>query len=109
MYYGYYPYGGWHSPWGPPMGMGYPMMGGWGHPYGPMGQMPYNPAWGGFPGVSPYGQPMQGGYGMPGIPPYGPQMPPEQEIEFLRDQAHMLKDQLDQIDARIKELEKEAK
>ena len=27
MYYGYYPYGGWPSPWGPPMGMCYPMEG----------------------------------------------------------------------------------
>jgi hypothetical protein len=143
MYYGNYPYGGWPSPWGSPMGMGYPGMGSWGYPYAGMGQMPYSPPWGGFgfpdaqpygppmpgafgtpgmppygppmpggygtPWMQPYGQPMAGGFGSPGMPPYGPPMAPEQEIEFLRDQAHMLKDQLDQIDARIKELEKEGK
>jgi hypothetical protein len=52
---------------------------------------------------------MTGGFGGPWMSPYGPPMPPEQEIEFLRDQAQMLKEQLDQIDARIKELEKGAK
>jgi hypothetical protein len=114
MYYGYYPYGEWPSPWGSPTGMGYPMMGGWGSLYGGMGPMPYNPPWGGFgtPGMPPYGQPNYppwGGFGTPGMPPYGPPMAPEQEIAFLRDQAQMLKDQIDQIDARIKELEKEAK
>jgi hypothetical protein len=127
MYYGNYPYGGWPSPWGYPMGMGYPMMGNWGYPQPGMGQMPYYPPWGGFgyPGMSPdgspmpggygtagmppYGQPMPGGYGPAGMPPYGPAMAPDQEIEFLRGQAHMLKDQLDQIDARIKELERESK
>jgi hypothetical protein len=69
--------------------------------------MPYYPPWGGFasPGMSPYGPPMTGGFGTPGMPPYGPPMAPEQEIAFLRDQAQMLKDQIDQIDARIKELE----
>jgi hypothetical protein len=95
MYYGYYPYGGWPSPWGSPMGMGSPMMGGWGSPYGGMGPMPYNPPWGGF--------------GTPGMSPYGPPMAPEQEIDFLRSQAQMLKDQLDQIDARVKELEGQSK
>ena len=111
MYYGYYPYGEWPSPWGSPRGMGYPMMGGWGPPYGGMWQMPFSPPWGGFgsPGMSPYGPPMPGGFGAPGMTPYGPPMAPEQEIAFLRDQAQMLKDQIDQIDARIKELEKETK
>jgi len=92
-----------------------------------MGQMPYYPPWGGVgypgmspdgspmaggygtPGMPPYGQPMAGGYGSPSMSPYGPAMAPEQEIEFLRGQAHMLKDQLDQIDARIKGLERESK
>jgi prefoldin subunit 5 len=36
-------------------------------------------------------------------------MAPEQEIAFLREQAKMLKEQMDQIDARIKELEKATK
>ena len=91
MYFGYNPYGGWFPPWGPPMGMGYPMPGPWGYPYGGIGQMPYYPP--------------PGGFGEPWMTPYGPTMPPEQEITFLRDQAQMLKDQIDQIDARIKELE----
>ena len=106
MYYGYYPYGGWPSPWGPPMGMGYP--------YGGMPQMPYYPppGWYGAAGMSSYGQPdypPPGGYGAAGMSPFGPPMAPEQEINFLRDQAQMLKQQMDQIDARIKELEREAK
>ena len=95
MYYGFYPYGGWFAPWGPPVEMGYPMPGGWRYPYGGMPQMPWYPP--------------PGGYGAPGMPPFGPFMPPEQEIEFLRDQAQMLKEQMDHIDARIKELEKRAK
>ena len=95
MYYGYYPYADWPSPWGPPMGMGYPMTGEWGYPYGGMGQMPYYPP--------------PGGYGTPGMSPFGPPMAPDQEINYLRDQAQMLKQQMDQIDARIKELEKATK
>ena len=74
------------------MGMGYPMAGGWGYPYGEMWQMPY---------FAPLG-----GFGVPGMSPFGPGMRPEQEITFLRDQAQILKQQIDQIDARIKELEK---
>jgi hypothetical protein len=133
MYYGYYPYTGWFSPWGSPPGMGYPMTGGWGYPYGGMGQMPYYPSPGGLgtPGMSPFGQPNYpppggygtpemspfgppnypppGGFGAPGMSPFGPPMAPEQEINYLRDQAQMLKQQMDQIDARIKELEKVAK
>ena len=96
MYYGFYPYRGWPSPWGPPMGMGYPMPGAWSYPYyGGMGQMPYYPP--------------PGGFAAPGMSPFGPPMAPEQEIEFLREQAQMLKQQIDQIDARIKELEKGVK
>ena len=37
--------------------------------------------------------------------PYAPQMTPEQELDFLKSQAEMVKQQLEQIDARIKELE----
>jgi hypothetical protein len=111
MYYGYYPYGGWPSPWGPPRGMGYPMEGPWAYPYGGMPQMPSYPqsGWYGTPGMPPYGQPdyPPGGFGAPGMAPFGPPMAPEQEISFLRDQVQMLKQHMDQIDARIKELEKE--
>jgi hypothetical protein len=112
MYYGYYPYGGWPSPWGPPMGMGYPMTGGFNYPYGGMPQMPYYPQPGGFGGPEmsqmPYYPPM-GGFGGPGMSPFGPPMAPDQEINYLRDQALMLKQHMDQIDARIKELEKATK
>jgi hypothetical protein len=113
-----YPYAGMgQMPYSPPWGgfgfpdaqpYGPPMQGGYGAP----GMQPYGPPMqGGYgaPGMQPYGPPMQGGYGAPGMQPYGPPVPPEQEIEFLSDQAHMLKDQLDQIDARIKELEKKGK
>ena len=93
MYYGYHPYPGWLPPWGPPPRIGYPMRGAWPyHSYGGMWQMPY------------YQPP--GGFVDPGMPPFGPALTPEQEIGFLRDHAQMLKEQLDQIDARIKELDK---
>ena len=62
------------------------------------------------------GTPAPGAYGSPAtMPPYGgttaypyaPQMTREQELDFLRNQAEAIKGQLEQIDARIKELEKE--
>jgi hypothetical protein len=114
MYYGYYPYADWPSPWGPPMGIGYPMTGGFNYPYGGMSQMPYHLPPGGYgtPEMSPFGQPNYpppGGFGGPGMSPFGPPMAPDQEINYLRDQAQMLKQQMDQIDARIKELEKAVK
>jgi len=43
----------------------------------------------------------------PGAYPYAPQMTREQELDFLRDQAEAVKEQLEQIDTRIKELETE--
>jgi len=43
----------------------------------------------------------------PGAPAAGT-MAPDQELQFLRDQAEALKGQLDQIAKRIEELEKEA-
>jgi len=94
------------------MGVGYPMAVGWMNPYGGMPQMPYYPQPGGYgaPEMSqmPY-YPPPGGFGGPGMSPFGPPMAPEQEINYLRDQAQMLKEQMDQIDARIKELEKATK
>jgi len=112
MYFGYNPYGGWFPPWGPPMGMGYPMPGPLGYPYGGLGQMPYYPPPGAYGGPemsqTPY-YPPPAGFGAPGMSPFGPPMAPDQEIAFLRDQAQMLKEQMDQIDARINELEKAAK
>lgn len=51
-------------------------------------------AWQGWPGVP-----------FPGAPAAGT-MAPDQELQFLRDQAEALKGQLDQIAKRIEELEK---
>ena len=42
-----------------------------------------------------------------GACPYAPQMTSEQEMDFLRNQAEAMKEELDQIDRRIKELETE--
>lgn len=44
---------------------------------------------------------------VPGAYPYGPQVTREQELDFLKNQAEAIKEQLEQIDARIKELETE--
>lgn len=71
--------------------------------FGEVGAMPYGygqPTGGATPG---YGQPMGA---TPGMTPFGPQMSREQELEFLKNQAGTLKDQIDQINSRIKELEK---
>ena len=84
MWYGYYPgaYGF--------MGYGWPMF----SPY----FMP--PGFGtGYPPS------YSGGFWSPGMPPFGSPMPPDQEIEFLKSQAEMLRQQLGQIDARVNELE----
>jgi hypothetical protein len=61
-------------------------------------------------GTDPYAGGMSyAGYGGApmGANPYAPQMTREQELGFLRSQAEAIKGQLEQIDARIKELEKE--
>jgi len=70
------------------------------------GQTPY-PAYGG-PGTMPYGFPQAPGI-TPGVAPFAPAASPEQELSFLRDQAGALKNQIDQINSRIKELEKSEK
>jgi hypothetical protein len=57
----------------------------------------------GSPGATPY----YGGIAYPGAGPYAPQMTREQELDFLKSQAEAIKGQLEQIDARIKELEME--
>jgi len=75
-------------------------------PYGgyagaPTGAVPYGGT--AYPGAMPYGY-----AGAPmGADPYAPQMTREQELDFLRSQAEAVKGQLEQIDARIKELETE--
>ncbi len=96
----------------------------------------YSPGWGGMPpgatylttGQWPtpqaqaYWQAMQSGqatypqYG-PMTPPYssgfqppvGQMMTPEQELNLLKNQAGFLKQQLEQIDSRVRELEEESK
>jgi len=58
-----------------------------------------------YPGATPYGY---GGARMGAVPeadPYAPQMTREQELDFLKSQAEAIKGQLEQIDARMKELE----
>jgi hypothetical protein len=69
----------------------------------------YAPPAGTIPGEAAFGV-----YGSPAAtPPYGgtagypyaPQMTREQELDFLRSQAEMIKGQLDEIDARMRELE----
>jgi hypothetical protein len=55
------------------------------------------------PAYPAYGDP----WAMPGAYPYAPQMTRDQELEFLKDEAEAIKEQLEQIDARIKELETE--
>ena len=65
------------------------------------GQFPY-PAYS-APWNTPY-------YGTPPTPetmPFAPQMTKEQELDFLKNQAESIKSQLEQIGARIKELESE--
>ena len=49
--------------------------------------------------------PWYGGYPAPGAMPYAPQVTPEQELDFLRSQAEGIKGQLDEIEARMRELE----
>lgn len=51
-----------------------------------------------------YGHPYYSGVGI--SPPfYGGSIPPTQELDFLRNQAQIAKGQLEQIEARIRELE----
>ena len=60
--------------------------------------------WGTYGGSIPFGAPAA--YG---AVPYGPSYTPEQETEFLQNQAKALGDQLNEIQKRISELEAEAK
>jgi len=70
------------------------------------GQAPY-PMYG-ETGAMPYGFPQAPGT-TPGVAPFAPGTSPEQELSFLRSQASVLKSQIDQINSRIKELEKSEK
>ena len=53
------------------------------------------------------GVPPMVGHHFPGEAPYAPQATREQELDFLRSQAEAMRGHLEQIDARIKELEQE--
>lgn len=74
--------------------------------YGGPWAMPY---YGGtaYPGAMSYGYAGASMGAVPGAGPYAPQMTREQELDFLKSQAEAIKGQLEQIDARIKELETE--
>ena len=74
--------------------------------YGGSWAMPY---YGGmaYPEAMPYGYGGAPMGGVPGADPYAPQMTREQELDFLKSQAEAIKGQLEQIDARIRELETE--
>ncbi|MBE9512571.1 MAG: hypothetical protein IMY77_00705 [Chloroflexi bacterium] len=71
------------------------------------------------PQAQAYWQAMQAGqtsypaYGAPttapGAMPFAPQMAPEQELDFLKKQADVIKGQLEQMEARMRELETEGK
>ena len=74
----------------------------------PADYAPYGSPWGvpyyegaAYPGAMQYGY---GGAPM-GMDPYGPQMTRKQELDFLRNQAEAIKEELDQINGRVKELE----
>jgi hypothetical protein len=60
-----------------------------------------------YPEAMPYGYGGAPMGGVPGADPYAPQMTREQELDFLKSQAEAIKGQLEQIDARIRELETE--
>lgn len=60
----------------------------------------------GLPGWSRYGKDLPAWGGAIGYP-YGTDIKPEKEIELLKSQSEILKQQLDDIGGRIREIEKE--
>ena len=91
---------GFCSPWGMGRRMGFGRGVGFGRGYGFGGAMPYQ-----VPGQSPaYGAPYGYPSGVAGYP--GATMTREQELDSLKSEAEMVKGQLEQISARISELEK---
>ena len=81
---------------GMPAPPGYPSYGNpWAAPY--YGDMAYT-------GAMPYGYAGAPMGRVPGAGPYAPQMTREQELHFLRNEAEAIKEELEQLDARIKEL-----
>jgi len=61
----------------------------------------------GGPVAPPYQPDFYGKPAAPGYTPFTPQMTREDELNYLRDQAQAMKEQLDQIDSRMRELEAE--
>jgi len=55
----------------------------------------------------PYAAPFYGATPAPWATPYAPQMTREQELDFLKEQAEAVKEQLAEIEARIGELDTE--
>jgi len=94
------------SPYGLGPGATYLMTGQWPTPQAQAywqamqaGQVPY-PPYGGVWATPPYAGPAAA----PGATPFAPQMTPEQELDYLKDQAQMVREQLERIEARIREL-----
>ena len=56
-----------------------------------------------YPGA--WAPPFYGEYPAPGAMPYAPQMTREQGLDFLKQEANAVKGQLEEVEARIKELE----
>ena len=92
----------WGAPYSYPYGMIHPYDIGAAYPYGwGMDYPSYSP-------IYPYGYPA--GYAYTPSPwgsPYGSPMTPEGEKEWLKSQAELIKQQIDQINSRIMELGKE--
>ena len=67
-----------------------------------------------YPGIGDYGAPYANPYYGTGLGSYygmgyAPQVPPEQELQMLRDNSKALKEELERINQRISELEKQEK
>lgn len=90
---------GFCSPWG--IGAG---RRGWGSPYFHRGGYPPY----GYRGATPYdaGYAPEDARSGPRAAPYGPEMTREEELDLLKNQAEMIREQLGQIEARMNELAK---
>ena len=63
----------------------------------------------GAPPPPPYQSSFYGQPAAPGYTPFSPQMTREEELDYLRDQAEAVKEELEQIDSRMRDLESEQK
>ena len=88
--------------WGFGMGWGRGRGGGWGRGWRHMYFATGLPGWARYGYAPAWGAPPAAAYG-----PYGAPPTREQETEFLKSQAEMLKEELEAISQRIAELEKE--